>query len=163
MDSCKIEIEVASRLEASAILTSPDEYREISFLISIGAAEDELPAGYANIPNKIRLLFGDTLSAEDGPGESDVQCLIELAQRLNDSPGKILIHCEAGISRSTAAALIMYTCLLGSASEPEAMRRLLRQRPIARPNRRMVELADRMLRRDGRLIAVLDPAQLVQS
>jgi predicted protein tyrosine phosphatase len=162
MDSCKIEIEVASRLEASMILSSPHECREVSFLISIGAAEDELPMGYANVPNKIRLLFGDTESAVDGPSESDVRCLIELAQRLNESPGKILIHCEAGVSRSTAAALIMYSCLLGPDSEPEAMRRLLRQRPMARPNRRMVAIADQMLGRAGRLIRVLDSDQLAQ-
>lgn len=156
MDSCKIQIEVASRPEASTILSSPNKCSEVSFLVSIGAPEDELPVGYSNVPSKIRLLFGDTESAQDGPTESDVRCLIELAQRLNGSPGKILIHCEAGVSRSTAAALIMYTCLLGSDSEPEAMRRLLRQRPIARPNKRMVEIADHLLGRGGRLIGVLD-------
>jgi predicted protein tyrosine phosphatase len=163
MDSCKIQIVVASRLEAGMILSSPNECREVSFLVSIGAEEDELPVGYSNVPNRIRLLFGDTVSAEDGPAESDVRCLIELAQKLNGSPGKVLIHCEAGVSRSTAAALIMYACLLGSGSEAEALSRLLRQRPIARPNRRMVELADRMLGRGGRLIGVLDSAQLGQS
>src|SRR5215471_8936262 len=160
MESCKIQIEVASRLEASRILSSPNDCSEVSFLVSIGAPEDELPVGYSNVPDKIRLLFGDTESAEDGPTELDVQTLIELAQRLNRAPGKILIHCEAGVSRSTAAALIMYTSLLGSDSEPEAMRRLIRQRPIARPNRRMVEIADRMLGRGGRLIGVLDSDRL---
>ena len=103
---------------------------DVSFLVSIGAPEDELPLGYSNVPSKMRLLFGDSESAEDGPTESDVRCLIELAQTLNGSPSKILIHCEAGVSRSTAA-LIMYTCSLGSDSEPKAMGRLLRQRPLS--------------------------------
>ena len=33
--------------------------------------------------------------------------------------------------------------------------RVLAQRPIAMPNRRMVEIADRLLDRKGRLLAVL--------
>jgi predicted protein tyrosine phosphatase len=33
---------------------------------------------------------------------------------------------------------------------------VLHQRPIARPNRRMVEIADKLLGREGRLIRVLE-------
>lgn len=156
MNSCEIDIEVASRPEASRILSSPYQCAEVSFLVSIGAPEDELPEGYSNISRKLRLLFGDTQTAEDGATESDVRCLIELAHRLKGSAGRVLIHCEAGVSRSTAAALIMYTCLLGPGSEREAMERVLGQRPIARPNRRMVEIADHLLGRGGRLVGVLD-------
>ena len=116
---------------------------------------DELPAGYSNVARKLRLLFGDTETPEDGATESDIQRLIELAQELRGSRAKVLIHCEAGVSRSTAASLIMYTCLLGPGSERIAMERVLGQRPIARPNRRMVEIADRLLGRRGHLVAVL--------
>jgi predicted protein tyrosine phosphatase len=35
------------------------------------------------------------------------------------------------------------------------MERVLAQRPIAAPNRRMVEIADRLLDRGGRLVGVL--------
>jgi predicted protein tyrosine phosphatase len=150
-----ITIEVASRSEASSILSSPHQCAEVSFLVSIGAPEDELPVGYSHVSRKLRLLFGDTQTAEDGATESDVRCLIGLAKELNGSAGKVLIHCEAGVSRSSAAALILYTCLLGQGSEREAMERMLRQRPIARPNRRMVEIADNLLGRGGRLIRVL--------
>jgi predicted protein tyrosine phosphatase len=59
------------------------------------------------------------------------------------------------VSRSSAAALIMYACWLGPGYEREAMERVLAQRPIAIPNRRMVELADRLLDRRGRLVGVL--------
>ena len=103
----------------------------------------------------MRLLFGDTLDAETGATELDVRTLMELAQNLRSSKGKVLIHCEAGVSRSPAAALILYACWLGPGREGEAMRRVLTQRPLALPNRRMVELADHLLERGGRLLAAL--------
>jgi len=59
------------------------------------------------------------------------------------------------VSRSCAAALIMYACWLGAGHEGEAMERVLAQRPIAVPNRRMVEIADRLLDRKGCLLEVL--------
>ena len=148
-------IEVASRSEASDILCSPDRCAEVTFLISIGAANDELPIGYHNISSKLRLLFGDTLDAETGATEVDVRSLIELAQNLRSSKGKVLIHCEAGVSRSTAAALILYACWFGPGREGEAMSRVLSQRPIAIPNRRVVELADYLLKRSGHLLEAL--------
>ena len=150
-----LAIEVASRLEAGDILNSPERCAEVTFLISIGAPNDELPIGYHNISSKLRLLFGDTLDAESGATEVDVRTLMELAQNLRSSKGKVLIHCEAGVSRSPAAALILYACWLGPGREGEAMRRVLTQRPLALPNRRMVELADHLLERGGRLLAAL--------
>src|SRR5262245_12785146 len=155
MDSCEIKIEVVSREEASSILGSAEQCSKISLLISIGAPQDDLPTGYLNVPCRLRLLFADTVTAEEGPGESDIQQLIDLAMELSGSSANVLIHCEAGVSRSAAAALILYTYLLGPGSEQEAMDLVLRQRPIARPNRRMVEIADNLLGRDGRLLNVL--------
>jgi predicted protein tyrosine phosphatase len=156
MDSLTVNIQVVSRFEANSILTSAHECSKITFLVSIGGLEDQLPAGYSNVPSRLRLVFGDTLSEEDGASVLDIQCLIDLAKKLKGSRAEVLIHCEAGVSRSTAAALIMYTCLLGQGSEREAMDRVLSQRPIANPNRRMVELADKLLGREGRLMSVID-------
>jgi predicted protein tyrosine phosphatase len=146
-----VVIEVTSRCEAGDILSSPERRAEVICLISIGAPTDELPIGYHNISSKVRLLFGDTLDAESGATEGDVRTLMEIAQNLRSFKGKVLIHCEAGISRSPAAALILYACWLGPGREGEAMRRVLAQRPLAIPNRRMIELADHLLNRHGRL------------
>lgn len=154
MNVPELIIEVASRAEASDILNSL-RCSEVTYLVSIGDLQDELPAGYNNVPHKLRLLIADVLT-ELGATEEDVRQIIRLAEGLQSATGRILIHCEAGVSRSTAAALIMYAYWLGPGREREAMERVLAQRPVAFPNRRMVELADRMLVRGGRLVGVLD-------
>ena len=149
-------IEVASRYEAGDILCSPQRCADLTYLLSIGDLQDELPLGYDNVSDKLRLLVADVVT-EFGATEKDIQQIITLAQELRGKTGRVLVHCEAGVSRSTAAALIMYACWLGPGREPEAMTRVLLQRPIAIPNPRMVEIADRLLAREGRLVAVLSP------
>lgn len=150
----EITIEVASRFEAGDILSSPRRCAEVMYLLSIGDIQDDLPLGYENVDRRLRLLVADVVT-EFGATEKDIQQIITLAQELRSVTGKVLIHCEAGISRSSAAALIMYACWLGPGREREAMRRVLAQRPIAVPNRRMVELADKLLDRKGNLVAAL--------
>ena len=147
-------IEVASRYEAGDILSSPERCVDVTCLLSIGDVQDALPLGYHNVNRKLRLLVADVIT-ELGATEQDIQQIITLAQDLQTVSGRVLIHCEAGVSRSSAAALIMYACWLGPGQEREAMTRVLAQRPIAIPNRRMVELADKLLAREGRLVAVL--------
>ena len=154
MNTTDIIIEVVSRPEASYILTSPLRSGEITYLLSIGDPHDQLPDGYENVQRKLRLLVADVVT-EEGATAEDVQQIITLAEQLRLDTGKVLIHCEAGVSRSPAAALIMYACWLGRGREREAMERVLVQRPISIPNRRMVELADRLLARDGHLVSAL--------
>lgn len=154
MNVPKLTIEVASRPEAADILSSPRRRAEVTYLVSIGDAHDELPVGYDNVPRKLRLLVADVVT-ELGATEEDVRQIIRLAEGLRSGTGKVLIHCEAGVSRSSAAALIMYACWLDPGCEREAMGRVLAQRPVAIPNRRMVELADKLLNRGGRLVGVL--------
>jgi predicted protein tyrosine phosphatase len=150
-----IRIEVVSRLEAGEILCSRERCAEITYLVSIGDANDPLPKGYENAARRVRLLIADVVT-DEGATEEDVRRIIELAEQLRSEGGTLLIHCEAGVSRSTATALIMHAYWLGQGSEDEAMRRVITQRPFAIPNRRMVALADRVLGLDGRLLQARD-------
>jgi predicted protein tyrosine phosphatase len=154
VETSELTIEVASRYEAGDILCSPQRCANVTYLLSIGDVQDELPVGYDNVNRKLRLLVADVVT-ELGATEQDIQQIITLARELRSATGRVLIHCEAGVSRSSAAALIMYACWLGPGREHEAMMRVLAQRPIAMPNPRMVELADRLLDRKGRLVEVL--------
>lgn len=63
----------------------------------------------------------------------------------------ILIHCYAGISRSTATAYITACAHNPDADEEEIALALRRASPTASPNRRFVALADAELGRSGRM------------
>lgn len=63
-----------------------------------------------------------------------------------------MIHCFAGISRSTAAAFISACALAPQANEGAIARSLRAAAPSATPNARLVALADELLGREGRMI-----------
>ncbi len=73
-----------------------------------------------------------------------------------DRNAPLLIHCWAGISRSTAAAYISLCALNPEADEFELARKLRQASPTASPNRRLVQLGDLVLARSGRMIEAVE-------
>ena len=67
----------------------------------------------------------------------------------------LLIHCWAGISRSSAAAYAI-ACDRNPGFERDIAIELRRRSPSATPNRLMVRLADDLLQRDGRMVEAID-------
>ena len=67
----------------------------------------------------------------------------------------LLIHCWAGISRSSAAAFAI-ACDHSPGFEREITVELRRRAPWVTPNRLMVRLADDLLQRNGRMIDAVD-------
>ncbi|MEA2953864.1 MAG: hypothetical protein QOJ96_3384 [Alphaproteobacteria bacterium] len=73
-----------------------------------------------------------------------------------DRAAPIVIHCYAGISRSTASAYAA-ACALNPAREEMAIAwELRRASRTATPNRLIVSLADRILGRDGRMVKAIE-------
>ena len=68
---------------------------------------------------------------------------------------RTLVHCHMGVSRSTAAMLIVMAQAEASVAEDELYARLRRIRPQAWPNSRMIRFADEKLGRNGKLSAAL--------
>jgi predicted protein tyrosine phosphatase len=68
----------------------------------------------------------------------------------------MLIHCFAGISRSTAAAYIAACALYPHRSEEQIARALRLASPTATPNALLVRHADALLAREGRMIAAIE-------
>jgi predicted protein tyrosine phosphatase len=89
------------------------------------------------------------------PGEVHVRRLIDFARDWRRSE-PLLIHCFAGVSRSTAAAFIAACALNPSRSENEIARTIRAASPTANPNALLVALADAQLRRNGRMIEAIE-------
>lgn len=72
-----------------------------------------------------------------------------------DRARPLVIHCYAGVSRSTAAGFIAL-CTLTPKPEIAIARELRRLSPSATPNRHLVSLADTLLSRKGRMTAAVE-------
>jgi predicted protein tyrosine phosphatase len=89
------------------------------------------------------------------PGETHVTELLGFARDW-DRRDPMLIHCWAGISRSTAAAYIVLCSRNAAGCEDEIARALRHRAPCAQPNRLLVRHADALLGRKGRMIAAVE-------
>jgi predicted protein tyrosine phosphatase len=99
------------------------------------------------------LAVGDILEAEPGqilPADEHVQALLAFVGGW-DQAEPLLIHCFAGVSRSTAAAFIAACALAPARDEGEIAAAIRAASPTATPNARLVALADAALDRDGRM------------
>ncbi len=73
-----------------------------------------------------------------------------------DRAEPMVIHCFAGVSRSTAAAFIA-ACALAPDRDEFAIAQAIREAsPTATPNARLVALADEALGRSGRMAAAIE-------
>jgi predicted protein tyrosine phosphatase len=112
------------------------------------------------IPPDRHLILGMDDIAEpcDGyvcPAEEHVNELLTFIRGW-DRAQPMVVHCYAGISRSTAGAFIGACALNPRRDEAAIARRIRFASPSATPNRRLVSLADRMLGRSGRMIAAIE-------
>ena len=89
------------------------------------------------------------------PGREHIDQLIEFALDWGGR-GPIVVHCWAGISRSTAAAYTALCAINPEASEGLIATRLRQASPTAYPNRLMIRLADTALGRDGRMVRAVE-------
>jgi predicted protein tyrosine phosphatase len=114
-------------------------------------------AGIAD-PNHLKLTFHDIIEPAEGltpPAPDHVETLIGfLEARQGQDP--LLIHCWAGISRSTASAFTAM-CLYNPGLDEYRLAQQLRSLShVATPNRRIVAFADDIMGRRGRMVDAVD-------
>jgi predicted protein tyrosine phosphatase len=89
------------------------------------------------------------------PGEEQVADLIRFV-RTWDRRTPLVVHCFMGISRSTASAYASVCALSPHRDEADIAQALRRASPTATPNIRIISLADKLLGRNGRMIAAVE-------
>lgn len=89
------------------------------------------------------------------PDLSDAESVIKFVQPW-DRAAPLLIHCWAGISRSTASAFITACLHNPQTDEHEIAAAIRAASPTASPNRRLVAHADALLGRNGRMNRAVD-------
>jgi predicted protein tyrosine phosphatase len=117
----------------------------------------ERPSGIAP-ENHLWLRLHDISVPLDGyvvPDEEHVSDLLDFVRGW-DRRAPLVVHCFAGISRSTASAYASVCALNPHRNEESIAKALRRASPTATPNIRIVSLADRLLGRNGRMVTAIE-------
>jgi predicted protein tyrosine phosphatase len=108
--------------------------------------------------NHLKVSMDDITEQMDGfmaPSDSHIEQVLNFVRNWNRS-APLVVHCYAGISRSTASAFAAACMLNPHRDETSIARQIRAASPIAQPNRLIVSLADKALGRDGRMLRALD-------
>lgn len=132
--------------KASHVLTVMANVEQVARPVSV------LPA------NHLKVSMDDITEEMDGfvaPSEAHIDQVLNFVRGW-DRSAPLVVHCYAGISRSTASAFAAVCALNPERDEIEIARKIRAASPNASPNRRIVGLADRALGRNGRMLRALD-------
>jgi predicted protein tyrosine phosphatase len=108
--------------------------------------------------NHLVLAVDDITTPAEGytaPADEHVQRLIHFVGKW-DRAAPMVVHCYAGISRSTAGAYVAACALNPARDELEIAWEIRRASRTAQPNARIVSIADRLLGRDGRMVRAIE-------
>ncbi len=108
--------------------------------------------------NHLMISMDDITEPADGfvaPSGEHIDRVLEFVRRW-DRATPLVVHCYAGISRSTASAFAAACALNPHRDELSIARQIRQASPSAYPNRLIVMHADRALGREGRMLRALE-------
>ena len=130
-----------------------------SHVLTIMANVDQVQRPRSILPaHHLKVQVDDITEPIDGfvaPSEVHVEQVLGFVRGW-DRRAPLVIHCYAGISRSTASAFAAVCALNPDRDERSIARQIRAASPIAAPNRLIVGLADQALGRRGRMLRALD-------
>ena len=107
----------------------------------------------------LKLTFHDIIEPMEGfvaPEPADIETLVTFLKAWDPRSTPMLIHCWAGISRSTASAFTAMCLHHPDTDELVLAKQLRSMSHVATPNRRIVAHADDILNRRGRMVDAVD-------
>lgn len=164
--------ELPFRLAICGVHDLPDVLARFSpsHVISITDPDDE-PLDFPEQITVLRLTFFDlhtmtgmvakTLTARDRgdyPCVDHAEAILDFGRQL-PAGARVLVHCHAGVSRSTAAGFLLMAARMPG-QEDVAFNLIKRIRPVAQPNRLLVRHGDRLLGAEKRMIRCVDRGRL---
>src|SRR5487761_2400008 len=130
-----------------------------SHVLTVMANVDQVERPVSVLPaNHLKVQMDDITEQIDGfvaPSDSHIEQVLNFARGW-DRSAPLVVHCSAGISRSTASAFAAVCALNPHRDEISIAQALRRASPTATPNIRIVSLAARLLGRQGRMIAAVE-------
>lgn len=150
-DTCGIVLSEGSAYDEEEEAEIIGPFDHVISIVGTWEDDGDPPGGWdvwnAYPARKLRLQFDDIVHSNshgDAPTPEHVQQIIDFAKGVE---GRVLIHCAAGVSRSSAAGLIVITTLLGPDKASDAIRHLIKIRnpQTIRPHRGMTQMADDIL------------------
>jgi len=105
---------------------------------------------------RLDLRFHDIVDPLPGlrrPGPDDVAAVLDFARGFASEPqAHLLVHCQKGLSRSTASLALILAQARQDFTADAVLAEVVRLRPHAWPNLRIIELGDALLGRGGTLV-----------
>ena len=97
--------------------------------------------------------FADTFVSDhpEAPRFQDEKRILDFTKEL-PVKAKVLVHCHAGVSRSTATAYAILCQHTSPGMEMENLLHVQSLRDLVFPNRLIIELADKVLKRKGGML-----------
>lgn len=142
-----------------AALSSTVKAIRASHILTVMANVDQVQRPESVHPaNHLKVQMDDINEAIEGfvaPSEMHIEQVLNFV-RSWDRNAPLVVHCYAGISRSTASAFAAACALNPHRDEVAIARQIRAASPIASPNRLIVSLADKALGREGRMLRALD-------
>jgi predicted protein tyrosine phosphatase len=132
------------------------EFSHVLSILDPGWPEPEALRRF-DVHRRLRLHFHDVIEPLPGlvaPECWDVDLLLAFGREIaSTGGGRLLVHCHAGLSRSTAAAIVLLAQRHHDRPADAAVAEVARLRPRAWPNLRLLELGDAALGRGGAIVA----------
>jgi predicted protein tyrosine phosphatase len=148
-------------LHVCSLAALPDTVKTTgaSHVLTVMANVDQVQRPVSVLPaNHLKVAMDDITEQVDGfvaPSEQHIEKVLAFVRGW-DRSAPLVVHCYAGISRSTASAFAAACMLNPHKDEISIARQIRAASPIASPNRLIVSLADKALGREGRMLRALD-------
>jgi predicted protein tyrosine phosphatase len=135
----------------------------VTHVLSILDPEWPVPDAFGSFGEheRLELRFHDVIEETPGmvpPQEAHVAQVLAFGRDIvaEPAPGAhLLVHCHAGISRSTASMILIVAQARPAVPASAIAQEIFRMRPKAWPNLRIIEMGDAMLGRNGELVAAV--------